>query len=258
MRLRTMFDHVPEVYDRARPGYPAPLVHDLVALTGIGTGSPVLEIGPGTGQLTVPLARLGCRITAVELGARLAAVARRNLAAFPDAEVIVADFDEWALPDEPFAAVVSATAFHWLDPTTRAHKAADALRAGGWLATVATRHIIGGTTAFFDDEQACYERWYPAARVGFRLPTAGEVPSDGAELLTSGRFASVVFRRYEGDVEYTTAAYIDRLLTYAGTLALDAASRKALLQNIVSLIDARYDGKVTKRYLYELRVARRF
>ena len=77
-RLRQRFDEAAELYDRARPGYPPELVNDLCQLAEIGAGSRVLEIGPGTGQLTLPLATRGCAIVAVELGAALAAVAQRN------------------------------------------------------------------------------------------------------------------------------------------------------------------------------------
>ena len=94
-RLRATFAEDAERYDRARPGYPAAMYDDLVAMTGIGPGSRVLEIGCGTGQATVPLARLGCQIVAVELGAELAELARRNLAAFPDVEVVTAAFESW-------------------------------------------------------------------------------------------------------------------------------------------------------------------
>ena len=68
-RLRVTFDGDAERYDRARPGYPAATFDDLLALTGLGPGARVLEIGCGTGQATVPLAERGCQIVAVELGA---------------------------------------------------------------------------------------------------------------------------------------------------------------------------------------------
>ena len=60
--LRAVFDQDAERYDRARPGYPAELFDDLAALTGLRAGDRVLEIGPGTGQATVPLAQRGYRI----------------------------------------------------------------------------------------------------------------------------------------------------------------------------------------------------
>ena len=79
-RLRATFDQAAELYDRARPRYPPALFEDLADVTGIGPGSRVLEIGPGTGQATLSLAERGCRVVAVELGPDLDAVARRNLA----------------------------------------------------------------------------------------------------------------------------------------------------------------------------------
>ena len=109
-RLRSTFDQAAELYDRARPRYPAALFDDLAELAGIGPGSKVLEIGPGTGQATVALAERGCRVVAVELGAALAAVARRNLARFPAVEVVTAPFEDWPLPKEPFDLVLAATA----------------------------------------------------------------------------------------------------------------------------------------------------
>src|SRR5947209_4923085 len=79
IRRRESLDEVAERYDRARPGYPLALVDDLVDLACLGRGSRVLEIGCGTGQLTVPLAERGVSLVGVELGANLAAIARRKL-----------------------------------------------------------------------------------------------------------------------------------------------------------------------------------
>src|SRR5687767_13722173 len=128
--LRVTFDEDAERYDRARPGYPSSIFDDLAELAGIGPGCRVLEIGCGTGQATVPLAERGCEVVAVELGTELAEVARRNLARFPDVQVVNAAFERWPLPPEPFDVVLSATAFHWIDPTVRVVKSADALRPG--------------------------------------------------------------------------------------------------------------------------------
>jgi SAM-dependent methyltransferase len=144
-------------------------------------------------------------VVAVELGAGLADVGRRNLASFPAVEVVNAAFEEWPLPAAPFDAVVAVTSFHWLDPTVRVAKAADALRPGGALAVIATHHVAGGTEQFFADVQRCYERWMPGTPKGLRLPAADGVPyRDFAELKASGRFARVASRRYERDPTYTT------------------------------------------------------
>ena len=256
-RLRLRFDEDAERYDRARPGYPPALFDDLAHLAGIGPGCRVLEIGCGTGQATVPLAERGCEIVAVELGPHMAAVARRNLARFPSVQVVTSGFETWPLPREPFDAVVVATAFHWLDPAVRVVKAADALRPGGALATIATYHVAGGTEEFFVDVQDCYERWDPATPPGLRLTAAADIPTDVEELTGSGRFGAVEVRRYERDLAYSTDSYIDLLLTYSNHRALDPTAQRGLLDCISNLIDVRYGGHITKRYLTELRVAHR-
>ncbi|MFI5681645.1 class I SAM-dependent methyltransferase [Streptomyces cellulosae] len=258
VHLSRTFDEDAELYDRARPGYPPELFDDLTEVAGVGPGCRVLEVGAGTGKATLPLAELGCRITAVELGAGMAAVARRNLAGFEAVEIVTADFGTWPLPREPFDAVVVATAFHWLDPAVRVTKAADALRPGGALAVVATQHVAGGSEEFFVEVQGCYERFDPATPPGLRPPAADDVDtSDHAdEVARSGRFDPVVFRRHEWDLTYTTAEYLEVLQTYSGHRALPSEAREGLLECIAGLIDTRYGGRITKRYLTELRVSR--
>ena len=120
------------------PDYPEALFDDLIALAGLTPGDHLLEVGCATGLATRPLARRGFRITCIELGAELAAVARQNLAGWP-VEVVQGQFEEWP-PREPYGLVYAATAWHWIDPGR-------ALPAG--LAGAAARrspgHLGGGT-----------------------------------------------------------------------------------------------------------------
>jgi SAM-dependent methyltransferase len=243
VRLRRTFNEDAERYDRARPRYPVAMFDDLAA-AGAPVGARVLEIGCGTGQATVALAERGYRIVAVELGHEMATVARRNLARFDSFEVVTAAFEDWPLPDEPF-------------PTVRVWMSADALRAGGLLATVRTEHIAGGSEAFFVAVQDCYERFDPATQPGLRPRPAADIPEDDRELVSSGRFGAPRFQRYEWELSYTTAEYLDLLLTYSGHRALPAAQRSGLLNCVAGLIDANHGGRVIKRYLTELRVASR-
>jgi SAM-dependent methyltransferase len=256
-RLRRTFTEDAELYDRARPGYPPALFRDLADRTGIGPGSRVLEIGCGTGQATVALAERGYRVVAVELGREMAEVARRNLARFPGVEVVTAAFEDWPLPEEPFDVVLSATAFHWIDPEVRVGRSADALRPGGTLATIATHHAAGGTGRFFVDAQDCYLCFDPATPPGLRLSDPSAIPSDAEEIDRSPRFHAPEFHRYEWDLTYSTEEYIDVLTTYSNHRALPAAARIGLLTCISTLIDTHYDGRITKHHLTELRLARR-
>lgn len=230
-----------------RPGYPARLFDDLASVLG----PRVLEIGCGTGQATLPLARRGHAITAVELGSGMATVARRKLAAFPEVEVVVSPFEEWPLPEHRFDSVFAATAFHWVDPAVRTTKAADALKPGGTLAVVSTHHIAGGSEQFFADVQRCYERFDPTTPPGLHLHSAEHEPRDSGEFDRSGRFGPVRFARYEWEQEYTTTEYLDLLSTYSGHRAMAASARAGLFQCIAALIE-KHGGRLTKRYLTQL------
>jgi SAM-dependent methyltransferase len=196
-------------------------------------------------------------VVAVELGAGLAAVARRNLAGFPAATVEHAAFEDWPLPADPFDAIVAATAFHWLDPAVGLDRAAEALRPGGALAVVTTSHVAAGDRAFFAAVQRCYERHMPGTPPDERLRPAAAIPSEAGTLETGGRFARAVTRRYEREIAYTTAEYLDLLSTYSGHRALEPANRTALFGCIATLIDEHHGGRIAKRYLHELAVAYR-
>jgi len=64
----------------------------IVALAELGPDATVLEIGPGTGNLTRVLARAAARVIAVEVDDRLMPVLRLALAATPNVELIHGDF----------------------------------------------------------------------------------------------------------------------------------------------------------------------
>lgn len=251
LRLRSGFDRVAQLYDRARPVYPPAAFDDLVALAGVGR---VLEIGCGTGIATIALAERGFAVHALELGPRLAAVASAKLAAYDDVVVEVGDFDRWTGDGESFDLVFAATSFHWLDPATRYRRTAALLRPGGVLATMATWHVAGGTSAFFADVHAVYRRYGADVPGHERLPTAAELPHHGQ---AGPHYAEPVFRRHEFSVDYTTSEYLDLLRTYSGQLAMAPLAADGLMREIGALIDGRYGGRVTKRYLTELRAQRR-
>ena len=256
-RLRTAFEEVAELYDRARPVYPDALFDDLAALGRLDAGARVLEIGCGTGQATRPLAQRGFEITAVELGEQLAGIARRNLADYANVEIVVANFETWQPAVKPFDAVVAFTAFHWIDPDVRYEKPASLLRVGGALAVVSTQHVWpAGGDPFWAEVQADYDAVAPDP-ANAAPPSPEDVPDLTAEIEASGRFENVAVRRYVWDIPYTSAQYIDVLNTYSGHRAFDDATRHALYERISRRIESRPDRTVRKSYLATLNVARR-
>jgi 16S rRNA A1518/A1519 N6-dimethyltransferase RsmA/KsgA/DIM1 with predicted DNA glycosylase/AP lyase activity len=94
---RVAFDRNAHQYERVRPGYPDELLKDVINLSKIPQNGKILEIGCGTGQATMPFARQGYAIHCIELGANLAAVAKKNLAQYPNAKVSIGSFEEFPL-----------------------------------------------------------------------------------------------------------------------------------------------------------------
>jgi ubiquinone/menaquinone biosynthesis C-methylase UbiE len=133
---RVLFDSVAELYDATRQTYPAEIVDAVVANAALGPGAAVLEIGCGTGQLTRQLAGRELSLTAIDIGAAMVQAARRNVGD-ASARFQVCSFEDFA-DSGPFDLIVSATAFHWVDPSVGLAKAARLLRSGGWLALLVT------------------------------------------------------------------------------------------------------------------------
>jgi SAM-dependent methyltransferase len=256
-RLRQTFEEAPELYERARPTYPDQLFDDLAALAGLGDGARVLEIGCGTGQATLPLARRGYSILCVELGEGLAAAAGRNLAPFPNVDVVHGNFETWEPERAGFDAIVAFTAFHWVDPELRYEKSARLLRESGPLALVGTLHVQrpGGDT-FWDEVQEDYDAVVPSDD-NRPPPLPEEIDDLRAEIEGSGRFEHVGVRRYVWDLAYSADEYISLLDTYSGHRALDDRRRTRLYDRIRRRVEARPGGSVTKTYLTILNVARK-
>src|SRR5919198_2175367 len=256
-RLRTTFEEVPELYERARPLYPAELFDDLAAYAGLTPGSRVLEIGCGTGQATLPLAERGLEVVCVELGAGLAAVARRKLAGFPHVEVVHALFEDWEAEDASFDAAVAFTAFHWVDPEVKYAKPARLLRPGGTLAVAETEHVlVEGGDAFWTEVQADYDAVVPSDR-NRPPPRPEEVGDLRAQIEEAGLFTDVEVRRYLADVTYSAEEYISVLATYSPNRAMEPAKRERLFGRIRRRIEAHPGGRVRKTYLFTLNLARR-
>jgi SAM-dependent methyltransferase len=255
--LRRTFDTVADLYESARPSYPDELFDDLVHLAGLEPGDRLLEVGCATGKATRPLLHRGFSVVCVELGARLAAEARRNLAGLP-ADVHVGRFEDWRGEPASFALVYAATAWTWVDPAVRYRKAHELLRPGGHLAYWKAQHAFPpGFDPFFTEIQEVYDaigesygaEWPPAP------PDA--VADNGPEIESSGLFTDVHVRRYVWQRTYTADEYVALLSTFSGHIAMAPDKREHLFDEIRRRIGARPDPRVRRHWLAILHVARR-
>jgi SAM-dependent methyltransferase len=248
-----LFDRAAEEYERVRPSYPASLVDTACAAAGLSPGSPVVEIGCGTGKLTVALAERELRVEAIDPGTRLLEIARRNTAGSA-VRFRVGRFEDVDLPGGAFDAVFSSAAFHWVDPEVGWSKAAKVLRNGGVLALFT--HVRSGMEP--EPRARLREAWQQV------VPEAASWPSRDAATIWKGAeerrgnvsevwswleghdlarpeagtlFEDVDLARVAEERQITAEEYLTRIRTTSAYLRLDTGGRRALEEGLTSAIE---------------------
>lgn len=120
-----------DAYHEGRPDYPPQIYEMLVARCGLQRGTRVVEIGPGTGQLTQHLLAVGAEVTAVEPDSGFVTYLATAL---PEVHLHHTTFEESSLESSSADLVAAATSFHWLDQPRALGEVRRILRPGGWLA----------------------------------------------------------------------------------------------------------------------------
>jgi len=257
-QLRTTFNSAASLYHQARPEYPAELFGELVRLAGLWPGDRLLEVGCATGKATIPLARRGFRITCVELGADLAAEARRNLGSFPQVTIVNEAFETLEPPQAGFGLVYAATAWHWIDPAIRYRKAWELLRENGHLAFWSATHAFpAGGDRFFHELQDVYDEINEGLPPGAQFLAAGELPDERTEIEATGLFTDTKIRRFGWEIEYTADDYIRLLDTFSGHIAMAQWQRDRLYGEIRRRLAERPGGRLSRGWGAVLHVARR-
>ena len=256
---RTTFDSVAQLYDCARPPYPDALFDDIESYAQLHENARILEVGCGTGQATMPMARRGYAIDGVELGAQMATIACDKLSAFPKANILCADFETVSLPRETYDLLLSATAFHWINPSTRFQKARDLLVPGGALALFWHRPTLTDLSRpYLETLQRVYKRVAPELARDFSPPPYPDyVRTEYDELIiASGLFGDLAIQKHYVAMEYSAAAYIDLLATFSDNRSLEARTREQLLAGIEAAINSKFGGKIIRETVALLYLAR--
>ncbi|MBN2230070.1 MAG: class I SAM-dependent methyltransferase [Candidatus Thorarchaeota archaeon] len=124
---------------RVDVGHRVQQLEHALAITETNTiGLKVLELGSGEGNVACYLAKLGCKIVAVDALASAIAVAQRKtkiLGLFEQIEFRLDDMDGWPIPANNYDIVIAIQSLQYLFDRTipRLREAMDAVQPGGFF-----------------------------------------------------------------------------------------------------------------------------
>ncbi|MFC6020656.1 class I SAM-dependent methyltransferase [Plantactinospora solaniradicis] len=235
----------PERYDRNRPPYPEAMIERIVAAS---PGADFLDVGCGTGIEARQFLAAGRTVLGVEADPRMADFARAT-----GMEVEVATFEAWEPAGRTFDAVVSGTAWHWVDPIAGAAKAARILRPGGLLAPFGHVYQLPPTVA--DALITAYRRVAPDSPINFTGRPEGSIldayqalyarAADG--IREADRFGEPEMWRYDWERSYTCDELLDLVPTSGGLASLPPDRLAEVLAAVGRAVDE-LGGTVTLPY----------
>ena len=247
---RLAFGHNPIGYDAVRPPYPEVIFLLLKEQGALFPGATTLEIGAGNGLATRQLLALGANpLTVLEPDSRFAPL----LQSLPkpaqcDYQIIHRAFEEVQFDDATFDLVVSATAFHWLAPTTRVEKLWQVLKPDGYVALFwNTFQDLSKADPFHEATARLFRgiSTSPSHRPN-EIPFALDRQAREAEFLRGARFALAVYLELHWTLTLDTQQM--RLLyeSFSQIARLPSEERTALLDALVQVAEAEFKGIVNR------------
>ena len=253
MEPKRSFNTVAELYDEARPTYPEAASEAILAV--LPERGRILEVGCGTGQATRPFAERGHHIVALELGAALAERAAVKLRRFPRVEVVRTAFEAWQAPPGGFDLLLSAQAFHWIDPTFGARRATEVLRSGGHVALMWNLDE-SQKTDFYRATDPIYQRHYGPPEESTWTGYTAMMARYRRALEATGAFGPVVEHRFPWRARYDRNGYLKLVATFSPTLSLPEPQQRRFLAELGEVVDA-FGGEVTRFYVTTVLLAGR-
>ena len=255
---RRLFGLDPAGYDAARPGH-AELVYEvLVQRCGLGPGTAVLEIGPGTGQATRRLLELGARpLVALEPNEQLSVHLE---AVFGDrVEVLRSTLGDAQLSRARFDLAAAASSFHWIDESAGLRTIHTALRPGGWIALwwtlfgdgEAPDPFIRATSPLLEGLDSS-----PTQGEEGRPPHARDTAARSGALETAG-FAEVANELVRWVASWDAAGIRALYGSFSPILRLDDDRRTEILDEVARIAEQDFGGRVSRTLTTSLFTARK-
>lgn len=253
MDLRLTFNEDALNYDRLRPSYADELFDDVIHFSDLNSSKSAVEIGIGTGQATLPFLRSGSKVTAIEIGDKLAQFSREKFAEFKTFEVINQDFESVQLDENAYDLVYSASAFHWIPKEIGLPKVYKLLKSGGVFAWFSIQPIpVEEHTYIHEEMQKIYDEYSQFFVEGKPLLISPQMRQQEVEKKCLNRcnaleqygFVDVNNKFYYGSRTFNAEDYTTLISTFSDHKAMPEENRIPFLKKISDTIN-RCGGKFT-------------
>jgi SAM-dependent methyltransferase len=253
---RQLFGSAVAYYARYRPGYPQGLVDALAASRGLDGTQRVLDIGCGTGQITIPLARYARTVVAIDPIVGMLVRGRQAAEATGAGNItwLQGDSSQIAALAGPGADLaVFAASFHWTNRAAVLAELDGLLAPGG--AVVVINDVLG------DSEQPDWVR--AIARVRARYLGDRDLAGTGIyshrDALARSAFCMVDTLTWSWSRQLTVEEVTGLQLSYSfSTPALLGDKATAFSRDVsAAVLDLHPDGVVTEPFRVEVLIAGR-
>jgi SAM-dependent methyltransferase len=237
------FELVADLYERARPEYPAEAIAWIAEQLDLRDGRTVLDLGAGTGKLTRQLLETGARAVAVEPGDAMRA---ELLRAVPEAEALRGSAEDIPLPDNSVDAVTVGQAFHWFRHEEALPEIHRVLRAGGGIALIWSAR----------DQESAFQRDISELIGSLVVPPDRAVAPDSSRaLMESDLFGPVEERRFRFSQELDADALAERIASISFVAAAPAEARAHIDLQLRAAVE-KLGGRVEFPYVTDVYVSR--
>lgn len=214
-RFARSFGPVADAYDRGRPAYPREAAAWLVGRSA----ATVLELGAGTGKLTVELVALGHDVHATDPDEAMLDRLREKV---PAARTTVASAEQIPLVDNSVDVVVVAQAFHWFDLDAALPEMARVLKPGGHVGLVWNER----------DERIPWVR-----RLGAIIDSQDQLREPAAPLVASGLFGFVEDQSFKIWQDINRETIVDLVVSRSVVAVLPEEERAGKVAEVLAFYD---------------------
>ena len=247
--LKGSFREVSNLYDSARSSYPGNLIDDILTISRMPADGNVLDVGCGTGKATTLFAQRNFQVLGIDIGEELIALARRNTSKFPNVSYQVSSFEDVDLQPQSFNLIVSAQAWHWLDPAKAYEKAHNLLKNQGQIALFWKIQEYD-KLEFLQELKKLYLKHCPRYHNPKAILTAAE------ELSSNPFFCDFEKKEYFVDINYNREKYAQLVSTMSWVIALEEDAKERFNEELSDLL-SRQDETFSIPNKYTLLIARK-